>query len=454
MRNSFWNKRIPTLLGLLIILLGIFATSFLTNNKQLIQTNASNSSQPKDVRVTNVKDNSFTVSYSTDSLVSGSLNYGIDKNMGQSVLDDRDQKNSSVGNYSTHFITIKNLTPSTKYYFTIISGQQTYTTNDVPFEITTGPPLINNSDQVVTLRGHIGLLDGSAPKEAIIYITTDNAQVLSLLASEDGNYAIPLSETRSSDLSSIYNFKSDTVIKILAVNSSLSSNAILYYSQAEDIPQIILSKDYDFRENQIQTASPSANLESFPSFTSGSSDFKKIPKIITPQNDQGFSDQKPLFKGTSVPGENVEIVIHSDEKIQTNISADSFGNWSFRPSTALSPGNHTITIITKDASGILRTITQSFVVYASGTQVSQSATPSASLTPTPTEASLPSPTEILTPIPTINEISDISSISATPTGIEKPLPATGNPFIITAGIAGIFISLIGGLLFLLNKKGI
>ena len=471
MKNNIWNKKIPTLLGLLIILVGIFATTFLTKNTQLVQTNASNSSQPKNVRITNIKDTSFTVSYSTDSPTPGSLTYGQDKNMGQSSFDDRDQKNGSLNNYSIHYITLKNLNPLTKYYFTIISGQQSYSSNDLPFEATTAPPLIDTSSLNTNLKGQIGFLDQSASKETVVYLTTENAQVLSSLAETDGNYLIPLGETRTSDLSSFYSFSKNSVIKILASNGTLSSNAVLYYSQAQKIPQITLSKDYDFREGDAQTASPSANLENFPSITSSSSDTKKSPKIISPQNDQGFSDQKPLFKGTSLPGESVKIIIHSDQQIQANVSTDSSGNWSYKPSTPLSPGNHTITIITKNASGILQTISQSFVVYASGTQIAGAiGSPTPTIAPTVTDTPTPTPTPIITrrvtltptaiPLATttiaITPTDTIfnSSISASPTNTLKLLPATGNPFIITAGIVGIFLSLIGGLLFLLTRGGI
>lgn len=453
MRNSFWDKRIPTLLGLFVILLGIVATTFLTNSAQLTQINASNSSQPKDVRITNVTDNSFTVSYTTDSPVSGSINYGKDKNLGQSSLDDRDQKNGKINNYLIHFITVKNLTPFTKYLFTIISGQKTYTTNNNPFEITTASSLKNNPNQNSRAKGQISLLDGTFPKETLIYITSDNSQVFSSLTGENGNYSISLGQLRNSDLSSFYEFNNNSVIKILITDGTLSSSAIQYFSQIENIPKIILSKNYDFRSSDIQTASLSANLENFPSFISTSSASKKAPKIITPQKEQGFSDQQPLFKGTGSPGENVQIIINSAEQIKASVPTDAFGNWSFRPSTLLSPGNHTITIITKDASGILRTITQSFVVYASGTQIAQ-AIASPTPTPTPTPTIIPSSAPISTLIPSPTEIILTGSISATPTRIEKPLPATGNPFIITAGIAGIFVSLIGGLLFLLSRGGI
>src|SRR5581483_8558856 len=92
--------------------------------------------------------------------------------------------------------------------------------------------------------------------------------------------------------------------------------------------------------------------------------------------------------------------------------ANAQGVWTFRPSTQLSPGNHTITITTKDASGVIRTITQQFVVFASGTQVSVSAPPSASITPSITPSPPPTalPTKTTTPTPT--------TITPTPTTVE------------------------------------
>ncbi len=434
MNNSFWNKKIPTLLGLFIILLGIVATTFLTKNTQLLQTNASSSTQPKNVRITNITDSSFSVSYSTDAQVSGSLNYGKDKNFGQSALDEKSQQTGNVGNYFVHSITVKNLNPLTKYYFTILSGQQAYTTNDLPFEITTGPPLTPEANQKLVLKGQIKLLDGTVPTEAIVYVTGDNSQVLSSLIDANGNYQISLAQMRNLDLSSFYSFNENSVVKILAVGNLVSSNTVLYYSQSEDVPLIILSKDYDFRATSTQEASPSAAFENLSSLISTPAAIQKTPKIIAPQKDQGFSSQQPLFKGEGLPNQNVKIIIHSDEQIQTTVTTDNSGSWNYKPDSTLSPGNHTITIVTKNASGILQTITQSFVVYAADGDVTPTITP--------------------TPTITADEITPNSTISATPTDTEKPLPPTGNQFIITAGIVGIFMSLMGGLLFLLSHREI
>jgi hypothetical protein len=63
-----------------------------------------------------------------------------------------------------------------------------------------------------------------------------------------------------------------------------------------------------------------------------------------------------------------------------------------------------------------------------------------------------------TAIPTISAAPSITTIQTkggliiSPT--QKPLPPTGNPSIMTAGIVGAVISLVGGLLFLLTRGGI
>lgn len=450
MKKSFWDKRIPTLFGLFIITISIGITTILVNKETLLQTKATPTQQPQNVRITNVTDNSFSVSYITADKISGSLNYGKDKTLGQSALDEKDKQ--------IHSITVNSLTPLTKYYFTITSGQDTYLNNNQPFEINTAQAILalpTNNDKIT---GKIILPNGLPPKEGIIYITTDNSAVISQTLKLDGVYEIPLSLIRTGDLSSYYDFNSNSVIKILVYGDTLISNVFFSKNQENSIPTITLSKDYDFRTSEIPQASISADQINFPSFTSTSSATqKKNPQILTPKKDQGFTDEQPLFKGTALPNQNVEIIIHSTEQIQTQITTDNNGNWSFRPSNPLSPGPHTITIVSKDASGILKNITQSFVVYASGTQVSQSATPSSTLTPTPTvkPALIPTLTPTILPSLTITPIpTEILSPTPYSTYSGKILPPTGNPSIITIGIVGIIMSLIGSLLFLLARKGI
>jgi hypothetical protein len=452
MRKKFWDKRIPTLFGILLITLGVGITTFLVNQGVLFKSNASLTQQPQNVRITNITDSSFSISYSTQDQVIGSLNYGADAKLGNPALDDRNQQTGTLTPYRIHNITVRNLTPETKYYFSITSGQENYLNGDKPFEVITGPKISGSPPSQNPMSGKIMLNDGSVPKETIIYVTADGSQVISVPVKTDGTYILPLNSIRTLDLSAYYNFSTNSNLKMLILGDSLTSNVTLSINQINSIPTIILSKDYDFRESQMPTATASGVLESFPSFSSTSSAVQ-TPEILTPENNQKFTDQQPLFKGKALPNQNVVITIQSDQTIQTTVQSDANGNWNYRPSSTLSPGNHTITISSKDSNGILKTITQSFIVYASGEQVLP-AVPS--VTPTPTIVVNPTTPVVPTATPTISmtqtQVSTTAAITSlqTPTVIpSKSLPPTGNPSIMTAGIIGATVSIVGGLLFLL-----
>ncbi|KKP80401.1 MAG: Hemagglutinin/hemolysin-related protein [Candidatus Levybacteria bacterium GW2011_GWB1_35_5] len=454
MRNSFWNKRIPTLLGIILIAIGLGVTTYLVKQGGLFSIRAGPTHEPKDVRISNITDTSFTVSYSTEDAVSGALNYGEDSSFGQSALDDRDQSLGKISPYNLHNITVRNLDPGKIYYFSIISSQDTYLNNSNPFEVTTGASIEDIPLEQNPMSGKLILPNGKAPGEAIIYVTAQGSQVISAMTKEDGTYLLPLNSLRTSDLTSYFKLNEGKILKILAIGENLTSNVILFSDQIDPVPAVTLSNNYDFTVNTLPKASDSARLEGFPSFSSSQESqdsTKKNPRILTPQKEQGFTDLQPEFKGTAPANETVQITINSNEEIKAQIKADANGNWKYRPPTELSPGNHTVTITTKDTSGNTKTITQSFIVYASGNQIAgANGSPTPTQTPTSTPTVTIAPTTItpieptLTPTPT----ETLSQFTPTPT---TPLPPTGNATIITAGVIGLLITLIGGLLLLFSR---
>lgn len=468
MKKTIWDKRIPTLLGMLLIIVGIGLTSFLVDKGIILTGRASPTTNPQNVRITNITDNSFNVSYNTDAQVIGSLTYGKDQDLGQTALDDRDQQTESLVNHKIHSITVRNLSSATKYSFSITSGQDKFLNNGVPFEAVTGANIATPPSEQKPIVGKVVMPDGNTPSEGIVYITTDNSQVISSLLRGDGTYLIPLNSVRGQDLASYLDFSTVNSLKMLIFGDGLSSNVSLSINQINPVPTVTLSQNYDFATGTEPIASSSAQentAESFPSPKPNTNNSNvQEPEIITPKENQAFSDQQPLLKGTAEPNEIVNITINSDTPIQAKVTADANGNWSFRPATPLSPGNHTITITTKGANGILRTITQSFTVFAAGSQVSPvanpptatptplaSPSPSATPTPTPIPTVAPTPaasaTPSLTPIPT-----PISTVAPTSTpSIAPPLAPGGNSpgpdgKIITLGLLGGILTIIGAML--------
>jgi len=456
--KKLFNKKIPTILGIILILLGIFLTTFILKNQTTFKSKALNSQEPQNVKITNITDASFTVTYQTDAQATGSISYGDDKKLGESELEDVDKEKKSFSPKKIHSVSIKKLIPSTKYYLTVISGSSTFLNNGSPFEITTGPDISSASAksdlasaQQNIIKGKIVLPDGNAPSEALVYLNAENSQLLSSTVTKDGEFSFLLKDLRTDDLFSYFNIDNNTVFKIFATDGSLKSTALASLNQANTIPTITLSNDYDFAQKVSPVASKTAELSSgFPSIIP----LKEKPKleIINPKENQSFADLKPQFRGTSLPNEKVEIIIHSDEQITAQVTADSNGNWTYKPSVNLSPGAHTITIKTRDSSGILTTIMQPFTVFAAETQASGFATPSA--TPTVIPAQRITPTLTLTP--TIAML--IPAVSPTPTfifipaGSNQELPPTGDSRIIFVTIiTAIATTAAGVVLFLLTR---
>lgn len=425
MNNTFWNKKFPTVLGLIIILLGIIGTSYFVRTGVFFRGQAAPDETPRNIRITNVTDVSFSVSFSTTEQVTGALSYGKDQTLGQITFDDRNEQNGSIAEYKTHHITVKNLEPQTRYFFAISSGQKTYLDDKNPFEVITGRQLEKSSQQS-TLKGKILSPQETSRSQALIYIKTPESQTLSTLAKDDGTFEISIDNMRTADLQSLVELSNSTTVEMLLTDEKYESKVKVFAKRKEIIPTVILSKNYDFTIPVIDSKDPIATSSSFldfPAFVATSSAEQGVdPKIQTPRKDERFTDDQPLFRGTAQPNAEIKIIIHSDENIEDSIQSDRRGLWTYRPKNPLSSGTHTISIITKDRFGILTTITQSFVVQASGSQISQSATSSASPTIVlPTATSTPKPTAQITkpvqsptptPIPTI----------AIPTVTEIPTP--------------------------------
>lgn len=441
MTNAIWGKRIPTLFGMFLIVVGIIATSFLVRTGVIFEGRASPSETPENIRITNLEESSFTISYTTTGGVLGSVTFGTDENFGNTAIDDADQ-NARVQPHTVHVVTVKNLKPLTKYFFAIVSGQTTFLNNGIPFTVTTAPRMQTQPSKEKTMRGKV-VFPQKQSEEAVVYVTSAGTQTLATRVDATGFYTLSLSAFTS--------LSENSILQMLVVGKGMQSRVTLLANQINPVPTIVLSKDYDFTISTAPVASGSATI-GFPNLPANPS-ASKTPQIVTPKKNEEFSDAQPLFKGTASPSAEVQVAIHSDENLTTKVTADKNGLWAFRPKTALSPGSHTITITTKDKLGIVKIVTQSFTVYAQGTQVGQSATPSATpttllptaaTTPTPTA---PTPTLLLTatPIPTV-----LPTNLPTKPPAAKTLPPPGTP-LVPLGISAILTTATGILLFFLTR---
>lgn len=378
----------PTALGLLILLVAVGIGIFLVKSK----TGSGSGNQeltPKQVRLTNISDTGFAVSWVTDQPATGQIKLGADpKSLKNKALDDRDQLSGDNGSFTLHHISAKNLKANTKYYFKIESGGRAFDNQGKPFEITTGPTL-GNPPPADPIYGTVLSSSGTPAEGVIVYVNLANAAPLSALVKSGGNWALSLATARTTDLKSFLNYDTQATIVNLLVQGGKQGTAPAITTTANDspVPDITLGQSHDFRNLAQSTpaASPAAGLSQAPTATPGSqsaaSGFSLEPLIAQTETatDSGevtlenpmvdgevINATQPAFIGSGPPGTVLAITINSPQTYTGTATVDEDGAWEFIPPAGLEPGEHSITIAYLDAEGIQQTLSRNFIVAAAG----------------------------------------------------------------------------------------
>lgn len=456
MQNGLLNRKIPTLLGLFLLFIGIGSVIFFSRGTTIFQGRATPADEPKNIRVANITGESVAITFVTETEVLAGVSYGTSP---AELLESA----TEVGAGKSHIIELKNLTPETQYYFKIISGSREYDNNGDPFNITTGSAIGQSPNPGQQIQGKIIRTDGTIASDTLVYLTSPGANVIVTRTGSDGAFSFNTSSLLSDSLNTFFQTDEDTQLNLTALDANSQLTAVFLAGEANPLPTVTLGQNYNFTKTDFQKdASVSAESIGFPVFSERATE-APVVSIETPEPDEGFSDQRPNFEGTSMPNSTVEITIQSDQEIKTSVTSNSAGNWEFRPETPLEPGKHTITIRTRDENGILRIITRPFTVYAQGSQFTEpSVSPSrTSPTPTPTTVvisptaeptSAPSitasPSPTMTLAPTQTPIPTVFAVSPTPMPEIKDTGPANIPLVLVSSLA-ILVS--GGLIYLFAK---
>src|SRR3989344_1433063 len=223
--KNFFDRKIPTLIGLLIIIAGTAITTFLVKRETLFQIVAGPEQEPENIKITNISDSLFTLTYTTDAKVIGTLNYSKDPTLLDTVsLDDRDQISQSAIKYSAHSITVKDLEPNTLYYFSITSGDKKYLNNASPFKVETGEIIDKDPSLQVPMSGKIVMPNGNPASDGLVYVKVSGAQELSTLINIDGTFTLPLNNLRNSTFDDLFTIDANTIINIEIYSENLFSS--------------------------------------------------------------------------------------------------------------------------------------------------------------------------------------------------------------------------------------
>jgi hypothetical protein len=485
-QKTLFQKQIPTILGLVILVVALIAGVFLIGEGPgVFAPRATAETTPRNVRITNVTDSSFTISFLTQDSTPGFVKYGIEAGrLNSQSSDDRDQLTGTVGQYKTHHITVRGLNPNTQYFYELGTGSgATFDDSGAPFAIQTaqrsGAP-----SAAKTAYGSVNTPNSTPADGAIVYLSIEGVGEMSSLVKATGSWAIPLSNARSSDGSGYATIGDEDVMNVLIQGEqpSLQSQFSISVAQSQPVADIVIGQtpdsslamnpDTDATDGVLDTmpidelndinASPSAGTtpetqeEAVNPGGLGSLIEEPTPEKteLNLDTDEGavLTTGSPKIKGTASPGVTINIVVNSDTQITQDLIANDDGTFELdiaALSEQLEPGEHDATYSYIDpATGELVTKTVTFTVEEPGTggtqMLAQANQPFSTSSPVPVGTSSAS-TATESATTTATESADTGKGGAT----RSAMPATDSAIPVSGSVGTTLALVLGGLFFIL-----
>lgn len=503
-KKSIWQKQLPTILGLGILMIALvigIVVFTLGDGPGVFAPRATAQTTPKKVKITNITDTSFTISFFTDEATAGFVKYGNEaKQLKSQSSDDRDQLSGSIGNFNMHHITVRGLQPNTKYYYLIGTGSNaTFDNNGSPFEITTakrnGAPTAAKTSYGSVLNTSGGPADG-----AVVYLTINGVGQMSSLVKNSGSWAVPLSNARTIDGSGYANITDSDQITVQVQGTNEADTATLNTTVANsqpvtnitlatggtiieddltvsemdneetlaentfdsaqtadeqsddifdqmDMDEETTTTDMDASDSAMMDESETASSSSLMDETADTKDASTSAIVdVDGATDQQVQTSQPKIVGKAVANVTINIEVHSDTQITQQITSSSDGSYELDLSQLeenLEPGEHTVTISYTDPdTGETVTKTQTFYVAESDStllaQANTEEVPYGSGNPYPIDSSASA-----SPTPSPSPSSTATSSSRT------TMPATSSSLPVSGSVGTTLALVIGGIFFCL-----
>lgn len=449
---SLLTKRFPTILGLfflVVIVVGIFVYYSSTKTAKVASEIV-----PTKVRITNVADNKFSVSWITSSLTTGEVEYGqVGEKLTTRAKDDRDT--SVAGQFVTHHVTVEGLQPSTQYAFRILTGDKPtrFDNSGSPYTVATGP-VIGATPGSQNFYGNVVLPSKQPAEGAIVYISFPGAAPASAIVRDGGNYAFTLSTLRSSDNRSYITYDPSASIASITVESGKQQSIVsASLANSAPVPPITLGQNAEFL-NQPQKVDEVAqvevvaekpaifNVEPLVADTANINAISTTTVTILNPKEPGevLKTLRPEFRGTGPAGTTLSIALKGQKAISDTTQVGTDGTWTWAPVIDLKVGKQTITVSYLPSGGTTQKVEREFSVSTSTTGLDPAfvSSPSASVKTTTTQASS----------------SPVSSSSATPR-VTMPNTDEGTPVTgvientLLTGALGLVIMVVGAVLLAL-----
>ena len=386
------RKYIKQLIVSIVLVIGLFATvkAVQVGYRQFIT--AEEESMPQATRLTNLSDNSASLSWTTDKEIAGFIVWGTKPT-------ELTQSQRAEIKSKTHYFTLRGLTPKTLYYYKIGTGGKTYDNNGSPYTFTTAPvaPAPPTPDEVY---GKVKTMGNSVGK-ILIYLTIKDADgegssgtstTLSAATSASGSFITDLGNSRTADLNNYFSYSREKdYLEIEAEGADQGkARVLLTTAQTQPLPDITLTETgtlVDLTDKSL-TEEQKASQETRTGSQGG---FEELVEPVTEEEiAEAQEAAKPkidlppettlkpgdFISGTASPGATLTVKIESPGPIVAQVRADENGNWEYQLPSGLGSGSHTIIASNNEGSD-----TKGFVIAAAG------AIPTS--TPTASPAALP-----------------------------------------------------------------
>jgi hypothetical protein len=175
------------------------------------------------VYITNVNDQSFTVSWTTDTPVTSTVNYGTSVAMGSSKADSLNPTPTTM-----HYVDITGLAASTPYYFETVSGSSS---SGPIYSVTTGP--VRASSPTYSIKGYLFSSGITVTNPSIVYLRAMHAgggtssQLASVRTSTTGFYIYNVGSLRTASFGSLFNAEPGDTITVTAQGGSLGTAQVI-----------------------------------------------------------------------------------------------------------------------------------------------------------------------------------------------------------------------------------
>ena len=381
------ERRIPTILGLLLLLGGSFLGVKLTTQTTSLNTSAATDCSPiAPIQVRNLTHQNVDISFTTSGECNGYLNLNS-----QIYRDVRKQTSSLQDSKTkTHYFQLTGLNPATKYTYDIYFSGKKYSTNTT-FTTLSTPAGTQNSGRLAW--GRVVDTQDKALPWVILYLDLPGASPLSAFTSAEGNWSIPFSVALESSGKTWLAQTSSGNEDFTLTNNALENMAVTNTTNNNNpVPDIIFGqglKTSAASVNPIKTGQIGSQPTLAPSQNSLA--------ITYPQNNEIISTQTPELLGTGPASSSLNLSLTGLSNQQTTITADSLGKWRWSPPQKLSTGTYTLILTQINTSN---TAQSQFTVNPTSAGLAFVSTPS-SLVATSTPFPTTTPTQTPSPTPTV-----------------------------------------------------